>query len=83
MKGQALQWSCIRKQSEPERKLYYKHFHNILSELCINSVSMDRCQLLWIIRRRKVVGYKVDIPIYDSWILKEGEVLANERCRCN
>ena len=29
----------------------------------------------------KVVGYKVEIPIPDLWILKEGEVLANEVCR--
>ena len=29
----------------------------------------------------KVVGYKVEIPIPDPWMLKEEEVLANESCQ--
>ena len=45
--------------------------------------SMDKCQLLWLPRHGKVVGYKVEIPIPDPWILKEGEVLANEDCQGN
>ena len=45
--------------------------------------SMDKCELLWLPRHGKVVGYKVEIPIPDSWILKEGEVLANEDCQGN
>ena len=44
---------------------------------------MDKCQLLWLRRYGKVVGYKVEIPIHDSWILKEVEVLAIEDCRGN
>ena len=43
---------------------------------------MDRCQLL-LLRSGKVVGYKVEIPISDPWILKVGEVLANKGCRGN
>ena len=39
---------------------------------------MRICQLLWLLRSRKVVGYKVEISIPNPWILKEGEVLANE-----
>ena len=39
---------------------------------------MDICQLLWLLRSGKVVGYKVQIPIPNPWILKEEEVLANE-----
>ena len=31
----------------------------------------------------KVVGHKVEIPIPDLWILKEGEVLVYEGCRVN
>ena len=42
---------------------------------------MDRCQLLWMLRSGKVVGYKVEIPTPDPWILKEEEVLANESCQ--
>ena len=72
------QWNCKGRQSEPLRKLYCRHFHNIPSELCLNGVSMDRCQHLWLLHSRKVVGYKVEIPILDPWILKEGEVRANE-----
>ena len=41
---------------------------------------MGICQLLWLLRSGKVVGYKVEISIPNPWILKEGEVLANEGC---
>ena len=41
----------------------------------LNGVSMDRCQLLWLLHSKKVVGYYVEIPFPDTWILKEGEVL--------
>ena len=44
---------------------------------------MDRRQLFWLLRSLKVVGYKVEIPIPDPWILKWGEVLTNEGCRGN
>ena len=37
-------------------------------------------QLLWLLRSGKVVEFKVEIPIPYAWILKEGEVLANEGC---
>ena len=69
--------------NEPLRKLYCKHFHDILSEFCFNGVSMDKCQLLWLLRSGRVVGYKVQTPIPDSWILEEGEILANECCQSN
>ena len=52
-----------KKKSKPLQKLYCGHFHNILSECCLNGVSMDRCQLMSLLRSGKVVGYKVDIPI--------------------
>ena len=35
------------------------------------------------LRSGKVVGYKVEIPIADPWILREGTVQANEDCRVN
>ena len=47
-------------------------------ECCLNCVSMDKCQLLWLLRSGEVVGYKVEIPIPDPWILKEGELLKLE-----
>ena len=78
-----MQWNCKRKQSEPFRKLYCRHFHDTLSEFCLNFVLMDRCQLLWLLCSGKVVGYKVEIPIPDPCLLKEGEVLANEVYRGN
>ena len=59
------------KQSKPLRKLYYRHFHDILSEICLNGVSMDGCQLLYLLRSGKMVGCKVEIPILDHWILEE------------
>ena len=39
---------------------------------------MSICQLLWLLRSRKLVGHKVEISIPNPWILKEGEVQANE-----
>ena len=80
MKGQELQ--CKRKQSESLRKLYCRHFPDILSEFCFNGVSMERWQLLWLLRSGKVVRYKAEIPP-DPYILKDGEVLANEGCQGN
>ena len=41
---------------------------------------MDICQLLWLLRSGKVVGYKSEISIPNPWVLKEGEVLANGGC---
>ena len=76
MDGQELQWNCKRK-SEPLQKLYCRHFHHILSEFCLNGVSMDRCQLLWLLPSGRVVGHKKEIPISDPWFLKEGEAVAN------
>ena len=78
-----MQWNCKRKQSELPLKLYCRHLHDILSEFCLNGVSMDRRQLFWLLRSLKVVGYKAEIPIPDTWILKWGEVLTNEGCRGN
>ena len=34
---------------------------------------MDRCQLLWLLDYGKVIGYSIEIPIPDPWILKEKE----------
>ena len=73
-----MQWNCKRNQSELLRKLYCRHFYDILRKFCLNGVLMSICQLLWLLRSRKVVGYKVEISIPNPWILKEGEVLANE-----
>ena len=53
------------------------------NEFSLNGVSMDKCQLLWLLRSGKVAGYKIEMSIPDPWILKEGEVLANEGCRGN
>ena len=36
---------------------------------------LDIYQLLWRLHPGKVVGHKVEIPIPDHWILKEGEIL--------
>ena len=44
---------------------------------------MGICQLLRVLRSRKVVWYKVEISIPNPWILQEGEVLANEGCWVN
>ena len=52
-----------------------------MSELYLTGVSVDRCQLLWLLSSGKVVQYKAEIPISDLLILKEGEVLANEGCQ--
>ena len=75
------------KQSEPVRKHNCRHFRDILNEFYLNVVSMERCQLLWLLRSGKVVGYNLEIPVLDPWILKEGEVLENEvtisNCRGN
>ena len=75
-----MQWNCKRNQSEPLRKLYCRHFYNILKQVCLNGVLMGICQLLWLLRSRKVVGYKVEISIPNLCILEEREVLANEGC---
>ena len=70
--GQELQWNCKRKQSEPLRKLFCRHFYDILSfdgyvSALVAVTFWKRC---WI---------KINIP--DPWILKEEEVLANNHCR--
>ena len=83
VKRQELQWNCKRKQTEPLRKLYCGHFQDILNQFCLKGVSIDRCQLLWLLRSGKVVGYKVEIPILNPWILREGKALANVGCRGN
>ena len=74
-------------KSETVRKHYCRHFRDIRNEFYLNVFSMDRCQLLWLLRSGKVVGYKVEILILDPWILKEGEILENEvtiaNCRGN
>ena len=64
-------------------KLYCRHFRDILSEFYLNDVLVDRCQLLWLLRSGRVVGYTVEIPLPDPWILEEGDVLENESCRGN
>ena len=83
MERQEFQWNCKRKQSEPLRELYPKHFHDTLSQFCFNGVLIERCQLLWLLHSGKVVVYKVEIPIPVNWILTEGELLASESCRSN
>ena len=55
-----------------------KIHHHILSEFSLNNVSMDRCWLLSLLRSGKVVGYKTEMPIPAPWILKKGELVANE-----
>ena len=60
VEGQELGWNCKREQSEPLRK----HLHDILSEFCLNGVSMNMGQLFWLLSSGKV-GYKVEIPIPD------------------
>ena len=75
---QELQWNCKRNQSELLRKLYCRHFYDILKYFCLNGVFMNICQLLCLLRSRKVVGYKVQISISNLWSLKVGEVLPNE-----
>ena len=67
-------------KKEPLRKLYCRHFHDTLSQFCLNAVLTDICQFLWLLRSEKVVGYKVQVPIPDLYILKKEEVLANEGC---
>ena len=64
--------SCNRTAKENKMNYYEnsycRHFHDILSEFCLNGVFMNGFQLLWLLRSRKVVGYKIDIPIPDPWI---------------
>lgn len=38
----------IRKQSEPLGKSYRKYFHDILSEFCLDGVTMSRYQIWWL-----------------------------------
>ena len=64
-------------------KLYCRQFHDILNYFRLNDVLMDICQLLRLLCCRKVVRYKVKIPIPNLWILKEGEVPVNEGCWVN
>ena len=64
--GHELQQNCKRKQSEPLQKPCCRHFHDTQSEFCFDGVSMDKCQLLSLLRSGKVVGYKVEIPIPDA-----------------
>lgn len=44
-----------------------------MSEFYLTGVSMDRCQLLWLLPSGKVVQCKAEIPISDLLILKERE----------
>ena len=74
-----MQWNYIRK-SKPLRKLCCRHFHDIRSQFCLEGVSMDRCQVLQLLRSGKEVGYKVKIPIPNPWILEEEKALANAGC---
>ena len=76
----------IELQKKPKRtitKTLLQTFPRYLSQFCLNGVSTDMHQLLWLLRCGRVVGYKVEIPIPDPWILEEGEVLANGGCRVN
>ena len=75
MDGQELESNCKRNQSEPLQNVYCGLFYDIL-----NGVLMGIFQLLWLLRSGKVVGYKVEISIPNTWILKDGEVLANKGC---
>ena len=80
VEGQQLQWNCKRNQSEPLRKLCCRYFYNLLEQFCLNGVLMGICQLLWLLRSGKAVGYKEEISITNPWILKDGEALANKGC---
>ena len=62
-----------RKQSEPLAKLYCRYFHNVLNELCLNGVSMDKYQIWWLLNSGKVIGAVIPIP--KPRILEEGEIL--------
>ena len=75
-----MQWNCKRNQRKPLRKLYWRHFYDILKKFCLSGVLMGICQLLWLLRSRKEVRYKVEISIPNPWIVKEEEVLANKGC---
>ena len=75
MDGQELESNYKGNQSEPLQNLYCGLFYDIL-----NGVLMGIFQLLWLLRSGKVVGYKVEMCIPNTWILKGGEVLANECC---
>ena len=44
---------------------------------------MNRCKLFWLLGSAKVFEKNVEILMFDPWILKEGEVLANKGCRDN
>lgn len=85
VKGQELQWKFRTKQSEPLKKLYFRYFLHILSQFYLNGVSMDRCQICWLWKggSGEVVGYKIEIPLPNSWILKKGEVQTNKGCKDN
>ena len=51
-----LQWNCSRKQSQSLAKFYFADiFQNILSEVCLNGVSMYRYRIRWLLSSGKVV----------------------------
>ena len=56
-------------------KLYCRYFHNILNEFYLNGVSIDRCQVWWLLVLERRLRYKAVVPILKPWILKEGEIL--------
>ena len=67
------------------KKLYFRYFLHILSQFHLNGVSMDRCQICWLWKggSGEVVGYKIEIPLPNSWILKKREVQTNKDCKDN
>ena len=75
--------SCNRIAKETKVNHYENSTVNILrySELVfLNGILMNICQMLWLLRSGKVVGFKIAIYISNPWILEEGEVLVNEDC---
>lgn len=47
----------IGKQSEPLGKSYRKYFHDILSEFCLDGVTMSRYQIWWLSYENMVGTY--------------------------
>lgn len=64
-----------KKQCELLGTLNYRYLCYFPSEFCLNSVSIDRYQILRFLSSREVVGYKEEKPIPKPSILKEGELL--------
>ena len=45
----------LKKTKSAISKPYCRYFHNILSQFCLNDVSMDKYQIRWLLSSGKVV----------------------------